>query len=1125
MEALGLTPEQLEVVTARGGDVLVTAGAGSGKTRVLVERYLALLNECTIPELVAVTFTDAAATEMRQRVRRAVMERPELAAHRSTLDEASIGTIHAFCRQLLRQFAFESAIDPAAPILADDEAEFELLAACLDALEAAAAGTDGDALRAVRAITPYSLTIMLPELVARRDEVHEAFDALPLTREEREVHIRARITAISTDTIEAARSLAINNVADLLGYRLAGDPDILTQALDALVAALGDDPETLEPDQFVDRLLEVKIALNGGRKANWGADVPAIRAHLREIREHQELLTRLPRWNEHDEASLEILDGLRVLFDDACARYESRKHALGALDYLDLELHAARLLETHPEVARRCRETFRQIMVDEVQDTSPLQMRVLRLLGGRDLYDGHEVGNGAHPRLFLVGDAKQAIYRFRGSDVRAFNRSHTAIEANGGSVLRLSQSFRTHDELGDALNHLFAVVLGVGSEDYEAPMQQMTGRGLAGTRAPHLTLLPIGNATSNSERATDDEARRVEADLVASEIARVLAETDQVWDNDQREYRKPTYRDVAVLLRRLKNVHLFELALEAHGLPYRTPAGAGFFTRQEVLDCTNLLAWLAEPDDTIALVGALRSPFFLLDDLTLLRLAERTQSEPAAWLHALADPPADVNDPELRARCLHAFEVLAALRDEAAHASVDALLESALRRTAFEASWASLQGGDQALANIRKFVGMARTLAGRSLDEFVAYVQRRRDDLAAREGQAVLDDSDAVRLLTVHGAKGLDFPIVFIPEAHVDARGDWPAVRFRSDEGVAYTLARDPESDETTRGRSGFYSLLHRRDEEEDRAEHRRLLYVAATRAADSLVISGGDRGGWMRAMLDAYESMPGGARGAIEVREPAPVDVEAVTRRQPPRVVAVPDEADEVEYAPPLVDRPPLIPLRASTPVTALRPREEETTTFAHGDGLAQLRGVLAHRAIELTYTRGARPNLLTELASIDEGALDAESRERVTSEVAAMLDAFDASELATTLRDPATDAWFEFPFAWDWDGVPVHGTLDLLYRRDGAYHIVDFKTDDLRGRDLAIVAHDYLAQLGLYAGAVERATGAAPTTALYFLRTGERYAPAREDIESALARTRAEIDAGLLRAIAPDPFEEPSE
>ncbi|MEI6666362.1 MAG: PD-(D/E)XK nuclease family protein, partial [Chloroflexota bacterium] len=281
--------------------------------------------------------------------------------------------------------------------------------------------------------------------------------------------------------------------------------------------------------------------------------------------------------------------------------------------------------------------------------------------------------------------------------------------------------------------------------------------------------------------------------------------------------------------------------------------------------------------------------------------------------------------------------------------------------------------------------------------------------------------------------------------------------------------------------------------------------------------------GGWMRALREAYDAMPLGARSAIEVREPAAVDLEAVTRRQPPRVIAVPDEADEVEFAPPLVDRPPLIPLRASTPVTALRPREEETTTFAYGDGLAQLRGVLAHRAIELTYTRGARPDLLTELASIDEGALDAESRTRVASEVATVLDAFDASDLATTLRDSETDAWFEFPFAWDWDGVPVHGTLDLLYRRDGAYHIVDFKTDDLRGRTAATVAQDYLAQLGLYAGAVERATGALPPTALYFLRTGERYAPAREDIEAALARTREEIDAGLLRAIAPDPFEDP--
>ena len=169
----------------------------------------------------------------------------------------------------------------------------------------------------------------------------------------------------------------------------------------------------------------------------------------------------------------------------------------------------------------------------------------------------------------------------------------------------------------------------------------------------------------------------------------------------------------------LTNVHLFELALESHGVPYRTPAGGGFFTRQEVLDLTNLLGWLAEPDDDIALVGALRSPLFAIDDQTLLKL--RSSRRPL--LETLGTPPEDASQ-ETRRFCTRAAEVLSELRSEVPFARPDALMEKALVLTGFEAAWAPLQGGDQALANIRKFVGLARTLGSHSLDELVTYIRR-----------------------------------------------------------------------------------------------------------------------------------------------------------------------------------------------------------------------------------------------------------------------------------------------------------------------------------------------------------------------------------------------------------------
>ena len=192
--------------------------------------------------------------------------------------------------------------------------------------------------------------------------------------------------------------------------------------------------------------------------------------------------------------------------------------------------------------------------------------------------------------------------------------------------------------------------------------------------------------------------------------------------------------------------------------------------------------------------------------------------------------------------------------------------------TAFEAAWAPLQGGDQALANIRKFVELARTLADHSLDEFVTYVQRRRDELEAREGQAVLDDSNAVRLLTIHGAKGLEFPIVFVPEAHIVPHRSWESVRWRSEEGVSLTLT--PPEEGGNRRRPGFYSYLMERDQAEDDAEHKRLFYVAATRAADLLYVSG-DAGGradsWLATAQSALEAV---STDGVEIREPLLIDI-----------------------------------------------------------------------------------------------------------------------------------------------------------------------------------------------------------------------------------------------------------
>ena len=1093
-----LTAEQRAVVEAPDAGLAVTAGAGSGKTHVLVARYLHLLDAAAIPEIAAVTFTEAAAAEMRERVRRAVMSDPALARHRADLDEAAIGTIHSLALGLLRDWPVEAAIDPASTVLAEDEAELLRREAAAEAIDAAAEAGDERTLAALRGLGVYWAGRQLPPLLARRDDAESAFAALGPDPAGWPARVRAVLDGDWGGRRDAIRAEAAA-LADGLARDAEAAGDRLGETAREVAAALREAAPAREWAAFSAAL----GAASGRTRLNLGSRTESPDAEIKDAFRRLRVLGRaaaaLPAWNGHDERALEALAGLRALFRDAGRRYGAAKRERRALDFLDLELEAAALLRGHPRVAAAVRARFRCLMVDEAQDVNPAQAGLIRLLAGPE-------GPEPRPRLFLVGDAKQSIYRFRGADVARFGELRALAAEHGGGTLSLSRSFRAHEALTASLNALFAEVFGEPSEPFDAAMEAMTGRPAPPPGGgPWLTLAPIAARTSDGEPTADRERRRAEADLVASEIAALLAAGREVHDHAAGGTRPARPGDVAVLLRRFANVHAFDLALEARGVPYATPGGAGFFDRQEVLDCGLLLRWLAEPDDRIALAGVLRSPFFALRDDTLLALRERSRR----LLPALRDPPDGLAGGEA-ARCAHAARVLGALRRAAGSAPPDALLERALDLTGVEAAWAPIGGGDQARANIRKLARIVRSLAGHTMAEVAGYLEQRRDELVVRESPAVLDRPDAVQVMTVHAAKGLEFPIVFVPEAHASPRDTWETVRWRRGEGVSATLLRGEDDDR--RPRPGFYDHLRLRDDREDAAEHRRLFYVAATRAADYLFVSGdgaGD-GGWLHAALAAH------ARGALpgaEAREAVPPDPVAF---DPPRPLRPPAEREERDYVAPLLARPRVIPVRASTPATALPaadpPRERRR---GRPGGHGALLGSVVHRAIETT---GGAP------ASLGAGGLEALVREEseralgaadvraVAGEAAAMLARFAASPLAASLAAPDAERWFELPFAWDWDGVPVHGAIDLVWRDADGWRVIDFKTDRLDGAPASEAAERYLVQLGVYRRAVAAAVGGEPRAGLLFLRGGALVEPPPAALDAALAGARARVDAGAL-------------
>ena len=739
------------------------------------------------------------------------------------------------------------------------------------------------------------------------------------------------------------------------------------------------------------------------------------------------------------------------------------------------------------------RRRFKHLMVDELQDINPAQIELLELLRGP-----------GGPKTFFVGDAKQSIYRFRGGDVRTFRRLQRDVEANGG-LHRLSRTFRSHDPLVDGLNGLFGHVLSGAEHDYEAPMEEMTGAGRDAPAQPAMVLLRISDRTPDGERVREYRKRRVEADAVAAEVASLLRQDLPIWDADLGENRPAAPADVAVLLRRLSNLHLFEQALENHGVPYRTMSGPGFYRRQEVLDLANLVRWLAQPDDALALVGVLRSPMFMLDDQTLLIL--RPDSPNSDRLESLKHPPSSIQG-ETREFCRRAWETLSNLRAEAPLATAHDLVEKALAQTGFEATWGALPGGEQSLANIRKFVGILRGMRGLSLDETAAHLRRRSEDTMAREGQAPLDDLDAVRLMTIHGAKGLEFPIVFVPECDASRRNSYECVQWRREDGISATFRPDLDGDGRRR-RPGFYSCLTQRDAAEDAAEYKRLFYVAATRAADKLYLSGAATNSGESWMAMAQDALEAGAWAGVDLRPPIPVDMSAIARRRKTGFATPPEEADERDVTSSLVDRPSVVPMRSSAPATSLEKQERFSRFVRNAPGLGLQRGRLAHDAIEQWFTSGRRPSI-KEMARRLDDSLSENDLSRLSREVNDMLDWLDGSPLAQTLRRDDTESHFEMPFSWDWDGVPVHGTIDLVYRNGSSWRVVDFKTDDVRGRPVEDAAAPYLSQLALYREALKRATGQTPEASLVFLRVGKTHTPPPDNLASALASLRRGLHQG---------------
>ena len=1164
------TREQADAIHIQDRALLVEAGAGTGKTWVLVQRFLHLLDrhpEWPLESLLAVTFTEKAAREMRTRIRSAVEEAARgapPASHwhlrRRELDRLQVGTLHSLCARLLREHAIAAGVDPRFAVLDEQHSDLlkdDALHQSLSELSSQTSGSEPPAAGLFALLQVRDLRAQLSAMLEKRGELRRLFTCLPeppellaqwregLERARRELWQAQRRAIPGLDSALAALpQMTISDSADKLAaaVELAQAGCRALEAGDLAAACTG--------------WLEIK--LTGGKAANWGGKdaLEELKEQLKTVRSAAQALEAAGCARDPgplDEQAALALHLWRDLWQRVDAIYARLKNERHALDFDDLELLAEDLLY-RPERDPRLQAFLigiHHLMVDEFQDTNEVQQRIVYAL--------------AHPRdggrLFVVGDAKQSIYRFRQAQVAVFNRTAQEIaRLTGQDPIRLSRSFRTHDPLIRALNRLFDHILqplGDQPAAYEAlpgPLEahRPAPQAQPATPAPvELLLLPVADQTGASLGA--EETRVYEAQLLAQRLLDLRAQGFQVGERNG-DYRPFEFGDAAILFRATTELPLYEEQFKAAGLPYLTVSGRGYYDRPEVQDLLALLACLYNPADDLSLATVLRSPLFSLSDETLYSLRWNTLPQPPA---GGSDEPGNAEPktagrpteppPFFQALRLAALtpaltaqpgqvEFAAAVLDElwrlAGRVDVWRLLRTALDRTGYEATLALIdrdQGGSgRQLSNVRKLLELARGQGGAGLSDFLRSVQdlRARE---AREGEAPggAPAGGAVQLMSIHAAKGLEFPVVVVADLGRRTRRGGEAPRLFHDPAFGLVCQlREAASGKWQKPASfAWAEWLSNRMEA---AESKRLLYVACTRAADLLILSGklGREDSWLQDILAAWGIEPDGAPDelirqdeltrqpevSLRVLRPpyAPTDT---ARPVPPHLQApAPDAPQPVPVlARPLPIQPQNLPLAVTCldqfldtdtdELPALRPLVrfslgEQTAGQASGRRAPAFRvGRLVHRLLAdwagLQLPAQELQARLTATAH-REGILHPQAVEHAAGRARRMLAGLRRSPLYAQVQ-ASPEVYTAIPFTLDTPAGLFHGVLDLLYAHAPAvpdapaeWRLVDWKTEWAPAGELEARARELRLQMAIYAEAARQTLGIQPVVSLCFLASG---------------------------------------
>ena len=1053
-----MNEQQLAAVEATG-EVFVSAGAGTGKTAVLVERFVRAVCDqgLDVDSILVITYTRRASGELRTRIRAELARRGRHDLARE-LDGAWISTIHGFCLRLLKSYPFAAGLDPRFREL--DEAQGAVLrsAAFERALAEFLAAGEPDRLQLLATYGAAGLRRMLTGVY---ETLRSAGRELVLGMGDRP-ELAERVAELR----EAASALGGETAAQLL--------------------------ELLDRDTRPDRLLD----LSGFRVRG---DRGLVYEEARRAVEQAAL----------DAAAARDRDLLQELLEGFALAYAAEKVRESALDFEDLQLEARNLLRENEDIRARESLRFRSMMVDEFQDTNRLQCELIDLLAA----------GGAE--IFYVGDEFQSIYGFRHADVRVFRDRRARAE----QLLPLTLNYRSRPEVLAAVNALFGSHFGDEFQPLAAAAE------FPDPVFGHPVELLVTEKAAY--RDTGVHWRRAEARAIATRVRELV------------DGGVATAGEIVVLFAAGTDAEVYEQELRRAGLPTYRATGKGYFGQQQVVDLLLYLRLLHNRYDDTALVSVLASPFVGVsnDALALLRRVAPRRPLFCGLEHALPPGLGERDERLMRAFRQRYDRLLQTLP----RLSLERLCEQIVAEHDYDLAVLAQWDGRRRYANMRKLARLARSyeeLRGPDVDGFVRFVEEQ-EALGARELEAVAEEegADAVRLLTIHAAKGLEFEVVIVADAGRDkAPPSAEEILALSDGRFGFRVA-DPV---TTKRRGAFdYEEVKATRQEEETAERLRLYYVAMTRARDRLIVSGAiDREkaadastpiGWVLNRLDAgaeldaagdapVELVRGDARLLVRVDrfreadwadapvpEPEPGQLELFATLEQAVTALAPE-------LPPLaaLPEPPLHRVRRLS-FTALSTFEQCSYKYyaRYAIGMKEL-PVAGTGEAEMSATElGSRVHeLLEQLDLADPAPPDIED-----DRIRAFVSAYSESEIARRVAS-LVGVTKERPFTFEHDGVLVHGFLDVFHLEGGRALVLDYKTNLIGESTPAdIVEEDYRLQRLVYALACFRA-GAEEVEVVYdFLERAD--APVSTtftrdrlpELEQELSAAIAQIQAGEFR------------